>query len=332
LDEKVTVDSDLNHINLTPTFQWSSSKTALSSLPESGATGYLKNYLYEEADEDPRGMLQFQTGSISSDNLAYELTLQSLGTSPIGLKRQIATGITSWVNYVDYLVASWEYGGNTYTDSMRVIRKSYHTKALPEFEYSVSPSTYIFGPSKETRTFTIKGTHQHGTAYYDVDARLVDTVLIYGPVDMPLKDDQGKLEYQFSCIERESDNTVTWLTLGEPDGKNNTITLTAAANGNGYRQARLRIKAVLDKTQTEIEDPHETTIDVNINQRSAQGTIAFSHQKGAIVISPRTRMLSKAVSSSRKVSTSSGEIPPLFSSSPMLISTRISIILLCFFA
>lgn len=282
LDEKVTVTSDLNQINLTPTFQWSSNKGAgvVSSLPASGTTGYLKNYLYE-ANEHARGMLQFQTGSISSDNLAYELTLQSLGTSPIGLKRQIATGVTSWVNYVDYLVVSWEYGGDTYTDSMRVIRKSYHTKPLPEFEYSVSPSTYIFGPSEETRTFTIKGTHQHGTAYYDVDARLVDTVLIYGPVDMPLKDDQGKLEYQFSCIERESDNTVTWLTLGEPDGKNNTITLTAAANGNGYRQARLRIKAVLDKTQTEIEDPHETTIDVNINQRSAQGTIAFSHQKGA---------------------------------------------------
>lgn len=280
LDEKVTVDSDLNHINLTPTFQWSSSKTTLSSLPESGATGYLKNYLYE-ADEHARGMLQFQKGDISSDNLAYELTLQSLGTSPIGLNREIAPGVTSWVNYVDYLVASWEYGGNTYTDSMRVIRKSYHTKALPEFEYSVSPSTYIFGPSKETRTFTIKGTHQHGTAYYDVDARLVDTVLIYGPVDMPLKDDQGKLEYQFSCIERESENEVTWLTCGEPDGNNNTITLTAANNDNGYRQARLRIKAVLDQTQTEIKDPHETTIDVNINQRSAQGTIAFSHQNGA---------------------------------------------------
>ena len=280
LDEKVTVDSDLNHINLTPTFQWSSSKTTLSSLPESGATGYLKNYLYE-ADEHARGMLQFQKGNISSDNLAYELTLQSLGTSPIGLNREIAPGVTSWVNYVDYLVASWEYGGNTYTDSMRVIRKSYHTKALPEFEYSVSPSTYIFGPSKETRTFTIKGTHQHGTAYYDVDARLVDTVLIYGPVDMPLKDDQGKLEYQFSCIERESENEVTWLTCGEPDGNNNTITLTAANNDNGYRQARLRIKAVLDQTQTEIKDPHETTIDVNINQRSAQGTIAFSHQNGA---------------------------------------------------
>lgn len=284
LDEKVTVDSDLNQINLTPTFQWSSNKGAgeVSSLPASGTTGYLKNYLYE-ADEHARGLLQFQKGNISSDNLAYELTLQSLGTSPIGLKRQIAIGVTSWVNYVDYLVASWEYNGNTYTDSMRVIRKSYHTKALPEFEYSVSPSTYTFSADGGSRTFTIKGTHQHGTGYYDVDARLVDTVLIYGPVDMPLKDDEGKLEYEFKCIERESDTEVTWLTVGDPDAANNTITLTAQENTNKeYRQARLEVKAVLNKTQTEIEDPHTTTRIININQRSKDaGTITFEHQGGA---------------------------------------------------
>ena len=281
LDEKVTVDSDLNHINLTPTFQWSSSKTALSSLPESGATGYLKNYLYE-SNEHARGMLQFQKGNISSDNLAYELTLQSLGTSPIGLKRQIATGVTSWVNYVDYLVASWEYNGNTYTDSMRVIRKSYHTKPLPEFEFSVSPSTYTFGPDAGSQTFTIKGTHQHGTGYYDVDARLVDTVLIYGPVDMPLNEDPGKLKYEFLCLERESDATCQWLTAGEPDGVNNTITLTATQNDNGYRQARLVVKVNLLQTQGGIEDPHTTTRTININQRSkTAGTIEFKHQRGA---------------------------------------------------
>ena len=280
LDEKVTVTSNLDNLGITDlTFKWESNNGNASSISTLPASGSL--YKYDSNTEHSRVMYAFEQGDISDDKLAYELTLRSFGTSPIGLQRNIATGVDTWVNYVDYLVASWKYKGKDYSHSMRVIRKSYHTKALPVFEYSVSPSTYIFGPSEETRTFTIKGTHQHGTAYYDVDARLVDTVLIYGPVDMPLKDDQGKLEYQFSCIERESDNTVTWLTLGEPDGKNNTITLTAAANGNGYRQARLRIKAVLDKTQTEIEDPHETTIDVNINQRSAQGTIAFSHQKGA---------------------------------------------------
>ena len=282
LDEKVTVGSDLNQINLTPTFQWSSNKGAgvVSSLPASGTTGYLKNYLYE-ANEHARGMLQFQTGSISNDNLAYELTLQSLGTSPIGLKRQIATGVTSWVNYVDYLVASWEYDGKTYTDSMRVIRKSYHTKPLPEFEYSVSPSTYIFDANGGSRIFTIAGTHQHGTAYYDVDARLVDTVLIYGPVDMPLKDDEGKLKYTFSCLDRESDTPVTWLHIGEPDKTNNTITLTADANNTEYRQARLVIKVDLEQTQVGTPDQHTTTRTININQRSSSSTITFSHQKGA---------------------------------------------------
>ena len=282
LDEKVTVDSDLNHIKLTPTFQWSSNngEGAVSSLPASGTTGYLKNYLYEP-NEHERGMLQFQKGEISDDNLAYELTLQSLGTSPIGLKREIATGVTSWVNYVDYLVASWEYNGNTYRNSMRVIRKSYHTKPLPEFEFSVSPSTYTFDADAGSQAFTIKGTHQHGTGYYDVDARLVDTKLIYGPVDMPLKDDEGKLEYKFSCLDRNSEAVSNWLSVGTIDAINNTITLNAQANGNGYRQARLVVKVDLKQTQAGITDPHTTTRTININQRSGQGTIEFSHQRGA---------------------------------------------------
>ena len=283
LDEKVTVDSDLNQINFTPTFQWSSNngEGAVSSLPASGTTGYLKNYLYE-ANEHARGMLQFQTEfEISDDNLAYELTLQSLGTSPIGLKRQIATGVTSWVNYVDYLVASWEYDGNTYTDSMRVIRKSYHTKPLPEFEFSVSPSTYTFNAGAGSQTFTIKGTHQHGTGYYDVDARLVDTVLIYGPVDMPLNEDPGKLKYEFLCLERNSEAVSDWLSVSAIDAINNTITLNAQANDNGYRQARLIVEVDLKQTQTGIDDPHNTIRAININQRSDQGTIAFAHQEGA---------------------------------------------------
>ena len=284
LDEEVEVDDDLTSIHLQPTFQWSSNKGAgvVSFLPASGTTGYLKNYLYD-ADEHARGMLQFQTtGSIPSDNLAYELTLQSLGTSPIGLKRQIATNVTSWVNYVDYLVASWEYDGNTYTDSMRIIRKSYYTETLPEFEFSVSPSTYIFDAAGGSQTFTIKGTHQHGTGYYDVDARLVDTVLIYGPVDMPLNEDPGKLSYKFSCLKRESNEASDWLSVGTIDATNNTITLNAEANGNVYRQARLIVEVDLKQTQTGIDDPHNTIRAININQRSQEAsTIEFKHQKGA---------------------------------------------------
>ena len=280
LDEKVTVTSNLDDLGITDlTFAWESNNgnaSSISTLPASGS-----RYKYDSNTEHSRMMYAFEQGNISDDKLAYELTLRSYGTSPIGLQREVATGVDTWVNYVDYLVASWTYKGNRYTHSMRVIRKSYHTEPLPEFEFSVSPSTYIFGPEAGSQTFTIKGTHQHGTAYYDVDARLVDTVLIYGPVDMPLKDDEGKLEYKFSCLERESDTPCQWLTAGEPDGVNNTITLTATKNNNGYRQARLVVTVDLKQTQAGIDDPHNTTRTININQRSGQGTIEFAHQRGA---------------------------------------------------
>ena len=280
LDEKVTVTSNLDDLGITDlTFKWESNNGNASSISTLPASGSL--YEYDSNTEHSRMMYDFVQGNISDDKLAYELTLRSYGTSPIGLRREIATGVNTWVNYVDYLVASWTYKGNRYTHSMRVIRKSYHTEPLPEFEFSVSPSTYIFGPEAGSQTFTIKGTHQHGTAYYDVDARLVDTVLIYGPVDMPLKDDEGKLEYKFLCLERESDAPCQWLTAGEPDGVNNTITLTATKNNNGYRQARLVVKVDLKQTQAGITDPHTTTRTININQRSGQGTIEFAHQRGA---------------------------------------------------
>ena len=280
LDEKVTVTSNLDNLGITDlTFKWESNNGNASSISTLPASGSL--YKYDSNKEHSRKMYDFEQGDISDDKLAYELTLRSYGTSPIGLQREIATGVNTWVNYVDYLVASWTYKGNRYTHSMRVIRKSYHTEPLPEFEFSVSPSTYIFGPDAGSQTFTIKGTHQHGTAYYDVDARLVDTVLIYGPVDMPLNEDPGKLSYMFSCLDRNSEAVSDWLSVGTIDAINNTITLNAEANGNGYRQARLVVEVDLKQTQDGIDDPHKTTRTININQRSAQGTIAFSHQKGA---------------------------------------------------
>lgn len=280
LDEKVTVTSNLDDLGITDlTFKWESNNGNASSESTLPASGSL--YKYDSNKEHSRKMYAFEQGNISDDKLAYELTLRSYGTSPIGLQREIATSVNTWVNYVDYLVASWTYKGNRYTHSMRVIRKSYHTKPLPEFEFSVSPSTYIFGPEAGSQTFTIKGTHQHGTAYYDVDARLVDTVLIYGPVDMPLNEDPGKLSYMFSCLDRNSEAVSDWLSVGTIDAINNTITLNAEANDNGYRQARLVVEVDLKQTQAGITDPHHTTRTININQRSGQGTIKFAHQRGA---------------------------------------------------
>ncbi len=281
LDEQVTVTSNLDNLGITDlTFKWESNQgvaSPSSTLPTSGS-----QYKYDSNTEYSRVMFAFEQGNISDDKLAYELTLRSYGTSPMGLQREIANGVNTWVNYVDYLVASWTYKGKSYTHSMRVIRKSYHTEPLPEFEFSVSPSTYIFGSDAGSQTFTIKGTHQHGTAYYDVDARLVDTVLIYGPVDMPLNEDPGKLSYMFSCLDRNSEAESDWLSVGTIDAINNTITLNAKANDNGYRQARLVVKVILEQTQIGTPDQHTTTRIININQRSKEaGTITFEHQRGA---------------------------------------------------
>lgn len=277
-----TVESNLEKMGFIPTFTWQSSQGNTSTLTLSP-----NGYSSEDANADGRKMMEVGTAKLSDDKLAYEIPISAYGKSPLNLKHKHNATVVTWSNYVDYLVATWTYGDSTYTASARVVRKSYHTEDLPAFEYSTSPSTFTFEGSGGSQTFKINGIHQHGTAYYDVDGRIVDKDYEYGPVPMPIKEDEGKLSYSFEFVEATNNNTIGWLTHnygGASHTDKTGITVTATENnatGATYRQGRLHGVVKLTATRGGQQHTHEEDIYIPINQRVVGGqNIEFNHQVG----------------------------------------------------
>ena len=266
-------------------FKWQSSKGDVSTLTLEDKRGYTST---TETTERPMMQITNNEGTLSADRLAYEVPIQALGKSPLNLRHEHNAGVVTWSNYVDYLIATWTDGEQTYSDSARVVRKSYHTIDLPAFEYSTSPSTFTFEGNGGSQTFKINGIHQHGTAYYDVDGRIADKDYEYGPVPMPIQEDEGKLKYEFT-FEDLNGNTIEWLSHNyyndiKTNNPDTTITITATANNADnatYRQGRLHGVVTLNRTKDDKEHEHIEHIYIPINQRVEGGqNINFSHREG----------------------------------------------------
>ena len=291
IDFASVVESDMEKLKeqgIIPTFKWQSSQGNTSTLTFSD-NGYSTTTTNPETSRQMMGINQDGV-RLSDDKLAYEIPIQAFGKSPLNLQHKHNAGVVTWANYVDYLVATWNDGKNTAT--ARVVRKSYHTEDLPPFEYSTSPSTFTFEgqdnnttPANElVQTFKINGIHQHGTAYYDVDGRIADKDYEYGPVPMPIKEDEGKLSYTFNFVEATNNNTIGWLTHnygGASHTDTTGITVTADLNNTAYRQGRLHGVVTLTATRGGQEHTHSEDIYIPINQRVVNGqNIRFNHQEG----------------------------------------------------
>lgn len=298
----VEVEDDLTKLQaepyyITPSFAWESSGTMNSQLdPEKFAA--------TDNETTPRDLLSVEpTGNISSDNLAYELTIKPEGPSPKGLKNPLRGKVEDliWVDYVDRLVATCEYNGKKFTSTMRVVRKSYHTEELPQFEFTLSPSTYTFTATENlTQYFTINCTHQHGEVWYNIDEQKVDIVTSYGPYSIKSEGKQDNLSGQtltstfndpnqanttirveLTLKELNSESHATWLSFTAING--NTITLKADrndANNSTYRQARLVGNVTYTTTEGESVHSHSGSFSRIIAQRSNDNYIAFAHSKG----------------------------------------------------
>lgn len=291
----VEVESNLKTLkaapyNITPTFKWESTGDANSQLNPA-------NFAATD-NETTRDLLSVTSkGNISSDGLAYELTIAPVGPSPKGLKNPLRGNAADliWVDYVDRLVATCTYKGKEYTSTMRVVRKSYHKEELPQFEFTLSPSTYTFTATENlTQYFTINCTHQHGEVWYNIDEQKVDIVTSYGPapVELPTYSEtpsgqsiswnDAEKTVTLSLKELNSDNPATWLSFTAISG--NTITLTAQpnnANNSTYRQARLVGEITYNKWFNQTDHSHTGSFSRIIAQRSNSGNyITFAHSKG----------------------------------------------------
>ena len=314
-DKKLLVsfkeERDLNKLKddygITPEFYWQSSIFTTAS---NGTTSTLtlltgnvdqEDYKYFSEDynntntfleNDNRKMLEIIGGEISTDNLAWEVTINAYGISPMSLVHKYvddSENVTKrMVNYTDFLVVKWTYGNDTYTRTARIVRKSYHTHDLPQFDMSVSPSTYTFNNAGGRQNLNITGYHQHGVAYYDADERIVENVYTYGPKLIPLDnfdangdgEDDLTVTFEFKDL---NENPITWLTEEPNSRTDHSITIVAASNkeqGAQYRQAKVHGTFTLTKDKDGNEDLHTGTIAPIINQRANNEDIEFKHVDG----------------------------------------------------
>mgnify|MGYP003303478628 CR=1 FL=1 len=302
LQQTVNVVSNLNTLkaapyNITPTFKWESTGNANSQLNPT-------NFAATDNETQRDLLLVTSTGTISSDDLAYELSITPVGPSPKGLKNPLRGNAADliWVDYVDRLVATCTYKGKEYTSTMRVVRKSYHKEELPQFEFTLSPSTYTFTATDNlTQYFTINCTHQHGEVWYNIDEQKVDIDPSYGPYSIqsvgtnnnlsgqtltstftdPHKDNTT-IKVELTLQELNSESHATWLSFTAITG--NTITLKAEpnnANNSTYRQARLVGNVTYTTTEEGSVHSHSGSFSRIIAQRSNSGNyITFAHSKG----------------------------------------------------
>ena len=255
----------INLSGVTPTFYWESSKNETSTLD-------LSKYNEPHTETGDRAMMLISNATTNGQTSSFYITPQ--GGSPMGLKQYIYSegntiqGIERWVDYADRVIAQYTYKGQTYTETMRVVRKSYHEEELPSLVFSINPVTYTFAQNAESVDINITPTHQHGRVLYNSDNQEIHKEYTEGPTPIPLTNNEWKLSISFSNNENE------WLE-GERNG-DYKIKVTATENNTEAKRS-----SVLTGTFTKINgtDIHSGTFTIPLAQRYVEGGIQF-HTKG----------------------------------------------------
>lgn len=255
---------DLSRV--TPRFYWESSNNNTSTLD-------LSKYNTPHTETQNRAMMLISDiTTTNGQTSSFSITPQ--GGSPMGLKQYIYSegntiqGIERWVDYADRVIAQYTYNGQTYTETMRVVRKSYHEEELPSLVFSINPVTYTFAQKAESVDINITPTHQHGRVLYNSDNQEINIERTEGPTPIPLTDKNWQLSISFS------NNNPSWLSC-EPNG-DYKIKVTAALNETGAKRSSVLTGTF---TKTNGSDTHSGTFTIPLAQRYKEGGIQF-HTKG----------------------------------------------------
>ncbi len=251
---------DLSQV--TPTFYWESSNNESSTID-------LSKYSTKEETEN-RLMMVISEPSTNGQTSSFTIIPQ--GGSPMGLKQYIypegdtIQGIERWVDYADRLVAQYTYNGQTYTETMRVVRKAYHQEALPQLVFSINPITYTFARNAEVVDINVIPTHQHGSIIYNSDNQVIETVYEANgePKQLKLTDENWTLSFSYD------NNGDQWLSATT----NGDYKIKVSAKQNDTEAKR---SSVLTGTFTNKSNYSHTGIfTIPLHQRYIVGGIQFS--------------------------------------------------------
>lgn len=180
-------------------------------------------------------------------------------------------GILRYVDYIDNVVVEYKYKGQVNTQTMRIVRKSYHREDLPSLTFSINPVTYTFRKDAEGVDFNVVPVHQHGSVLYNVDNQVIDASYTEQPTEIKLTDTNWSLSFAFDG------NGSDWLTA-QIHGEYK-ILVNAANNGSGDKRSSILTCTFTNNTDS--EHPHSGTFTIPLHQRGIEGGIHFYTQSGA---------------------------------------------------
>ena len=208
-------------------------------------------------------------------NDTWQFTITPNGASPMGLQQYLfaevgVQGILRYVDYIDNVVVEYKYKGQVNTQTMRIVRKSYHREDLPSLTFSINPVTYTFRKDAEGVDFNVVPVHQHGSVLYNVDNQVIDASYTEQPTEIKLTDTNWSLSFEFDG------NGSNWLTA-EIHGE---YKILVNATNNGSSNKRSSILTCTFTNNTDSEHPHSGTFTIPLHQRGIEGGIQFYTQAG----------------------------------------------------
>lgn len=245
----------------------------------SGKVSCLDATKYENCQETNGRALMTLSESITKKdgtNDTWQFTITPNGASPMGLQQYLfaevgVQGILRYVDYIDNVVVEYKYKGQVNTQTMRIVRKSYHREDLPSLTFSINPVTYTFRKDAEGVDFNVVPVHQHGSVLYNVDNQVIDASYTEQPTEIKLTDTNWSLSFAFDG------NGSDWLTA-QIHGEYK-ILVNAANNGSGDKRSSILTCTFTNNTDS--EHPHSGTFTIPLHQRGIEGGIHFYTQSGA---------------------------------------------------
>ena len=244
----------------------------------SGKVSLLDKTKFVNCQETDRRALMTLSESITKKtgtNDTWQFTITPNGASPMGLQQYLLAedgvqGILRYVDYIDNVVVEYKYKGQVNTQTMRIVRKSYHREDLPSLTFSINPVTYTFRKDAEGVDFNVVPVHQHGSVLYNVDEQVIEAEYTVRPIEIKLNDSNWSLSFAFDG------NGSDWLTAQI----NGHYKIRVNANENTSGNKRSSILTCTFTNNTDHEHPHSGTFTIPLHQRGIEGGIQFKTQQG----------------------------------------------------
>ncbi len=244
----------------------------------SGKVSCLDATKFENCQETNGRALMTLSESITKKtgtNDTWQFTITPNGASPMGLQQYLfaedgVQGILRYVDYIDNVVVEYKYKGQVNTQTMRIVRKSYHREDLPSLTFSINPVTYTFRKDAEEVDFNVVPVHQHGSVLYNVDEQVIEAEYTVRPTEIKLTDPNWSLSFAFDG------NGSDWLTAQN----NGDYKILVNATNNGSGNKRSSILTCTFTNNTDPQHPHSGTFTIPLHQRGIEGGIQFYTQAG----------------------------------------------------